>query len=209
MFNAMIAASLIASLVGSPVSAPAAATLSAPPSDRVVIDVVTVNGSGCPAGTASVTTASDNTAFRVTYSDYLAEVGGGADPTDVRKNCQLSLRVQVPQGFTFAIAQADYRGSAYLAAGASGLEQAGYYFQGSPQTTFVSHSFSGPFSDDWQTTDVAALVFAPCGLQRNLNINSELRVAAGTSSPGTTSFMRMNSSDGSVRTIYHLSWKQC
>jgi hypothetical protein len=186
---------------------------SSPPSDSIVIDVVTVNGSGCPADTAAVAVSPDNTAFTVTYSDYLAQVGLGAKPTDFRKNCQLNLLVHVPQGFTYAIAQADYRGYAHLEDGATGLEQANYYFQGSPQTTRIGHSFAGPVDNDWETTDavdVAALVYAPCGALRNLNINTELRVAAGTSNAKkTTSFMSMDSTDGSITTVYHFDWMRC
>ena len=184
-----------------------------PPSGNIAIDVVTVNGSGCPAGTAAVAVSPDNTAFTVTYSDYLAQVGVGAAPTDFRKNCQLNLLVHVPQGFTYAIAEADYRGFAALAAGATALQRANYYFQGTSPTAFVSHPFFGPMVDDWlnvDTTDVAALVYAPCGVQRNLNVNTELRVNAGTSDPSkTTSWITMDSTDGSVETVYHFSWKTC
>jgi hypothetical protein len=200
---------VVSPLLGSPQVTPD----SAPPSQRITVEVVTVNGSGCPAGTAAVAPASDNTAFTVTYSNYLAQVGVGAAPTDFRKNCQLNLRISVPQGFTYAISQADYRGFAALAAGASGMERANYYFQGTSPTTSISHSFSGPMIDDWQVTDmtdVAALVYAPCGEQRNLNVNTELRVFAGTSDQtATTSFMAMDSVDGSISTIYHLAWKEC
>jgi hypothetical protein len=213
MSSVFVIGSVIASLFAPSTAVPAAVPASPPPTERIVIDVVTVNGSGCPAGTAAIATASDNTSFTVTYSDYLAQVGVGASPTDFRKNCQLNLRVQVPQGFTYAIAQADYRGFASLAGGATGLERANYYFAGTSPTTSISHPFSGPLGDDWQTTDktdVAALVFAPCGESRNLNVNTELRVAAGSSNPAaTTSFMSMDSTDGSVRTVYHFAWKQC
>ncbi|WP_408610577.1 DUF4360 domain-containing protein [Lentzea terrae] len=41
-------------------------TPAAAPPGKVTIDVVTVNGSGCPAGTTAVATAADNTAFTVT-----------------------------------------------------------------------------------------------------------------------------------------------
>ncbi|HKT02645.1 MAG TPA: DUF4360 domain-containing protein [Rugosimonospora sp.] len=184
-----------------------------PPIDKIVIDVVTVNGSGCPAGTAAVAVSPDNTAFTVTYSSYMAQVGVGALATDFRKNCQLSIVVHVPQGFTYAIAEADYRGFASLMSGANSMERANYYFQGDPQTTQITHSFNGPFGDDWQasdTRDVAQLVFAPCGALRNFNINTELRVAAGTSDPKkTTSFMTMDSTDGSLSTIYHFHWRTC
>ena len=184
-----------------------------PPTDHIVIDVITVNGSGCPAGTAAVAVSPDNTAFTVSYSNYLAQVGVGSVPTDFRKNCQLNILVHVPQGFTYAIASANYRGFASLAAGATGLERANYFFQGQAPTAFVQHPFAGPFADDWQTTDstdLAALVFAPCGVQRNLNINTELRVSAGTSDPTkTTSFMTMDSTDGQITTTYHFAWMQC
>lgn len=184
-----------------------------PPPDKIVIDVATVNGSGCPANTAAVAVSDDNTAFTVTYSAYLAQVGVGAKPTDFRKNCELDLRVHVPQGFTYAIAETDHRGFAHLEPGASALQKASYYFQGMSQTTSAEHPISSPIDDNWQATDqvdVASLVWAPCGEERNFNINTELRVNAGTSDPTkTTSFVSMDSTDGSVKTTYHFAWKQC
>ncbi|MFC5957465.1 DUF4360 domain-containing protein [Streptomyces sp. NPDC005774] len=183
-----------------------------PPPDKIVIKVATVNGSGCPQGTTAVAVSEDNTAFTVTYSDYLARAGGASDPTASRKNCQLSLIVHVPQGFTYAIASADYRGFAALQPGATGTQRASYYFQGSPNTEYRSHPFAGPYDDNWQatdTTDWAQLVYAPCGVQRNFNINTELRVGAGTSSPDKVSFMTMDSTDGDISTTYHMAWKEC
>ncbi|MFD6231382.1 DUF4360 domain-containing protein [Streptomyces sp. NPDC060232] len=182
------------------------------PPGRITVDVVGVNGSGCPQGTASVAAASDNTSFTVTYSDYMAQTGAGSGGTDFRKNCQLALQIHVPHGFTYAIARADYRGFAHLQRGAYGQERANYYFQGMAQTTRRTHQFNGPYSDNWQASDQTEytdLVWAPCGEQRNLNVNSELRVYAGTSSPQALSFMSMDSTDGSVSTVYHFAWKEC
>ncbi|MEU3508421.1 DUF4360 domain-containing protein [Streptomyces longwoodensis] len=183
-----------------------------PPPDKIVINLATVNGSGCPAGTTAVAVSEDNTAFTVTYSDYLAQAGGTSDPTAFRRNCQLNLVVHVPQGFTYAVASADYRGFAALQPGATGLRRASYYFQGSSQTAYKSHTFTGALNDNWQatdTTDWAQLVWAPCGVQRNFNINTELRVTAGSQSPGKVSFMTMDSTDGDISTVYHLAWKDC
>ena len=149
MLNFLVAGGLAASLVVSPVANPAAS----PPSEKITVEVVTVNGSGCAGDSAKVAVAPDNTAFTVTYSEFLAQVGVGAEPTDIRKNCQLSLLVHVPQGFTYAIAQVDHRGFAYLEKGAKGLQRASYYFQGDSATTYLSHAFAGPMNDDWQTTD--------------------------------------------------------
>src|SRR5262245_9012162 len=184
-----------------------------PPDDQIVIDIVTVNGSGCPPGSAAVAVAPDNTAFTVTYSQYLAQVGVGSRPTDFRKNCQLNVAVHVPAGFTYAIARADYRGFASLAAGSTAMQRATYYFQGMPQVDFRTHTFAGSFEDNWQTSDVtdsATVIYHPCGQLRNLNINTELRVTAGTSNPATTtSFLAMDSTDGDINTVYHFAWQHC
>ncbi|WLW55370.1 DUF4360 domain-containing protein [Streptomyces sp. YU58] len=183
-----------------------------PPPDKIVIKVATVNGSGCPAGTTAVAVSEDNTAFTVTYSDYLAQAGGSSDPTASRRNCQLSLLVHVPQGFTYAIASADYRGYALLQPGASAVQRASYYFQGSSGTVYKNHNFTGALNDNWQATDEtdwAQLVYAPCGVQRNFNINTELRVNAGTQSSSKVSFMTMDSTDGDISTTYHMAWKEC
>ena len=183
-----------------------------PPPDKIVIDVATVNGSGCPAKSAAVAVSADNTSFTVTYSNFMAKVGPGAGSTDFIKNCQLNLRVHVPQGFTYAIAEADYRGFAHLEPGATGQEKANYYFQGMPQTTAATHKLDSPLDDDWQTTDttdVAGLVYKPCGEERNFNINTELRVGLGTSDPSKTSFVAMFSTDGGITTTYHFAWETC
>jgi len=215
MFGALAMGGAIASIVASTLAGPSAISpvLDHPPADKIVIDLVTVNGSGCPEGTAAVAVSPDNTAFTVTYSAYLAQVGVGALPTDWRKNCQLNLIVHVPAGFTYAIASTDYRGFASLQNGASGVEKAGYYFQGSPVTNYATHTFAGNYADDWSATDVnqvAELVWAPCGALRNFNINTELRVNAGTSNVKTaTSFMTMDSTDTAFATTYHFAWQQC
>ncbi|MFJ7154168.1 DUF4360 domain-containing protein [Streptomyces sp. NPDC101118] len=205
--GAVLAAGAQAPVAG---AAPAADPV---PAARVTVDLVQVNGSGCRPGSATAAVAADNSAFTVTYSEYLAQVGKGAKPTEFRKNCQLGLRVNVPQGFTYAIARADYRGFASLEAGAVGKQLASYYFQGMSGTAVRTHTFKGPQEGNWQasdTTEIQALEFAPCGAQRNFNINTELRVDGGTSdTANTTSFMAMDSTDGSLETVYHFAWKQC
>ncbi|MET9700532.1 DUF4360 domain-containing protein [Streptomyces sp. NPDC006529] len=209
---ALGAAALTLVAVTAPTATARAAGPAAVPPGRITVEVVGANGSGCPTGTADVAAAPDGTAFTVTYSDYLAQTGAGSSGTDFRKNCQLALRVHVPQGFTYAVARADYRGFASLQRGAYGQQRAGYYFQGASQTARTTHQFGGPYADNWQASDQtghADLVWAPCGEDRILNVNTELRVYAGTSGPQALNFMSMDSTDGSVSTVYHVEWKQC
>jgi hypothetical protein len=207
MLNIIAVAGMALSLF-TPVTQSADPWGDAPPTDKIVIDIVTVNGTGCKPGTAAVAVSADKTAFTVTYSTYLAGVGPSFKVTDGRKNCQLNLRVHVPAGFTYAIAAADYRGFADLAKGASGVERANYYFQGMPETVSQSHAINK--SDDWQFGDsvpVEALVYKPCGAERNLNINTELR--ANSTNKKLDSYVSMDSTDASINTEYHFSWLHC
>ena len=70
---------------------PGTAGAEAPSGARITLDVVSVNGSGCPPGTAGVAVLPDNTGFRVTYRDFLAEAGGNADPVDFRSFQKINL----------------------------------------------------------------------------------------------------------------------
>jgi hypothetical protein len=207
---AMLASVIALSTLSLSGPARAADTASAPPGGQITLDVQTVNGSGCPAGSAWVSMLPDNTGFRINYADYLAEDGGGTGPTSFRKNCQINLLVHIPQGFTFAIARADYWGRAHLEPGATALERANYYFQGSSDNSYVDHTFAGAYDGTWRATDATAtadLVWAPCGITRSLNINTELRVNSGSSS--RRSYMSMRASDGEVYTIVQFQWRQC
>jgi hypothetical protein len=196
------------------VAAPAAASARVPavprPTDRVVINVVKVNGSGCRSGSAAVAVSLDNTAFTVSYSGYLAQVGVGARKQDQLVNCSLRLKVGVPKGFTYTIDQTNYRGFAHLEPGATGREAAGYSFQGASATVHMNHAFTGPMDDDWQIDDAPLVAFEPCGKQRDLIIDTELAVDAGTSNQTTTtSMMAMDTADGTIKTTYRLAWKTC
>ncbi|ONI84142.1 hypothetical protein ALI144C_15750 [Actinosynnema sp. ALI-1.44] len=184
------------------------------PVGRVTVRVVTANGSGCPVGSTEVSVADDNSEFTFTHREgYVAKVGPGADPTDVRKNCQLSLDVRVPSGFTFGIVRAEYSGRISLAAGAQAWQGADYYFQGETPTARRVHPFTGPQRGDWSTTDVTdpgSVVFAPCGEHRYFNVNTALRVSAGSSNPQTTtSWISMDSPDRNPNGRFRFIWKRC
>jgi Domain of unknown function (DUF4360) len=208
VFNLLAVAGLTASLLVAPAAAPA--TTEATPPQGITFSVVTVNGSGCPAGTARVHTAADGTSFTVAYSDFVAEAGGSAGNTEFRKNCQINLQVNIPQGFTYAIAEAEYRGHARLQSGATAEQNAYYYFTGSSPTAETNYVLNGPYNGRWKNADraeVAALIYSPCGVRTNLNINTDLRVRAGTT--GSRDWISMDRTHGDVENIYHLSWKQC
>lgn len=200
MVGTAVVGSLVASLLG--VLPIAADPPTPPPTGRVVIDVVTVNGSGCPAGSASVAVAPDNTAFAVTYSIFGPLP---SPPTDSRKACALNLTVHPPGGYTYAIQEVTYDGSAVLGPGAVGRHRAVFGFVGAPPSPTppptTTHLVDGPYADDWQATDTidaASLIFAPCDRLRSLATTNAVDVT-----PVKSNFMTLDSA------TYRLAWRQC
>ena len=202
---AVFCAALFACLAIAPASA-RAATPSQPP--HFTVRLLTVLGSGCPYGTAAVSAPTDTT-FTVTYSNYTASAGGGADPGDFRKNCQLNVLVGVPSGFTFGIAGVQYRGFASLDTGARGTLQADYYYAGQPGTYPQNHSITGPMSNDYEFDDTQPVIaWAPCHFNNTVNVDTSLRVFQGTD-PSFFNLLTMDSTDVGIATIFHLSFRHC
>jgi hypothetical protein len=179
------------------------------PTDRVVIDMVQVNGSGCRKQSTAVAMSDDNASFTVSYSEYLVQVGPEASKGDNLKDCRLRVKVKVPKGYTYAIDEVDYRGFAHMQKGATAKLAASYAFQASKDVAYTNHTFATAGDDNWQVTDVEAARYEPCGKQRALNIETQLTLDPGKSDPKETSYLTMDSTDGHLRSVYKLVWKTC
>ncbi|WP_344904134.1 DUF4360 domain-containing protein [Actinomadura meridiana] len=182
----------------------------APAPRDVTIQVETILGSGCPAGTTKVVPTHNNAAFTVIYQKYMAWAGGEAPPTEFRRNCQINVKVNAPEGYTYAVVGVVSRGAAHVEKGATALRSTNYYFQGSSENVSVNHEINGPYDGAWRfrdRTDPAKRVYAPCGKERNLNINTQLRIDKGDSDAKKPSFIAMESTNADA--VYHLTWKRC
>jgi hypothetical protein len=182
-----------------------------PPAD-VRITNVAYAGSACPPGTASVTLAPEATSFTLVLDNSLARIGPEVPLPESWKTCRVSLTVAAPAGFTYAVASADYRGSAALAAGSRALQRATYAFEGDPAQVSTTREFRGPFAASWHVhdaTDAAALVWAPCGAERALEIDAQVRLATESADPTSTSSISMEMAGGGTAQTFHLSWRRC
>jgi hypothetical protein len=202
---AALGAALFSSLAVAPMPAIAAATADAP---SFTVRLLTANGSGCPVGSTAVSQLS-RSEFTVTYDQYTASSGGDASPLDFRKNCQLDTRVGIPAGWTVGVSEVDYRGYAHLGRDARGTVGASYYFAGLPGTARQGHRIRGATDRDYEFDDRADVVtWAPCRTAVGLNINTELRVYAG-SDDSYLNLLTMDSTDVSLATVYHLVFRRC
>lgn len=194
MAAAVVGLSALALLIPAPANA--AARLAEDP--VVKLDVKSVNGSGCPLGSSVVANVPDHTAFTLSYSAF--KVTGSS-----YKNCVVSINVEVPAGWTYAVYEVDNRGYGVLDPGASGRLVMNSWFTGFPWTLKADQTFKGPLDDFWQTTSTTpSLTWAPCNASFNLTLNNTLRVTGPT-----TSSMELFAQDVRVSTIFHLQWMRC
>jgi Domain of unknown function (DUF4360) len=174
----------------------------------ITLEVVSVNGSGCPGG-ADVKADRDGTGFRIKYSNFRVDApatSAATNPT-TRKNCQLGVEVSYPSGVTFAIASADYWGKVQLGASQKAKVGWNYYQQADTNNKRVERVINGPTSGTWATTHVAdELFWTPCGGSSEIiNINTELIVAG----KGKGNFISLSGSDADVNTLVNLEWRDC
>lgn len=182
----------------------------AAPPDRLIIDVLSASGLGCPG--ISIAAHPDQAGFDIHYPSMTAMVGIGASRLDLRRNCQLTLLVHVPSGFDLDLDRAELRGFTSLATGATAQVQSSVAVAGGPPITFAARSWSGPIDEDWlfsEGFDHAAIVL-PCRPQRGrLVLTTEVRADLGTSDPTTTTSIISVDEFGFGGASYRVSFPTC
>ncbi|KAH9474317.1 putative secreted protein [Psilocybe cubensis] len=171
-----------------------------------------VNGSGCPPGSTYYLLNPDRTAVTVTFSQFFAEAGPGIPISQNRKNCQLTLGVYVPPGFTFGIATVDYRGYYQLDKSVTAAQQSIYYFQGVVTQATARSDLTGPVDGADYTYrdafDLVSTVTSPCGVSSVLNIQSDLRVSNSKNTKGS-GYIATDSIDTALATTFNFQWQKC
>jgi len=181
-----------------------------PKSSEVHITGISYAGSGCTPGSVSGQLASDLTAVTLLYSVFTAETGPGQNAGASRKNCQLNIKLQYPSGWQFSVFKADYRGYAQINSGDTATCKATYYFQGDSNQVSSTLRIQGPYDDNYLKTDefgVQSTVWSPCAVEGLLNINSEVRISAATTSKKAQ--MTLDSTDLKFTQIHHIQWQRC
>ena len=177
----------------------------------VTINDIQYNGSGCPIGSVIENVSEDKKAFTLAFSEYIAEVGQGILRSASRKNCQVSVNLSFPQGWSYSVVSFDYRGYAFLDRNVTGTQKVSYYFQGDSRDAALSSTITGPYDDDFHYNDefdLLALVWSPCGIERALNLNTQIRVNNRRNRRGE-GFMTLDSIDGAIVHKYGIRWRRC
>jgi hypothetical protein len=167
-------------------------------------------GSGCPAGTASVTLSPAEDAISILFDAFAASAGGESNKRVDRKSCNLSIPVTIPQGYSVAVIQTDYRGFNYVPGSGAYTRLNTEYFWAGIRGPMFSKLFVGPQNKDFTTSNgiiAESLVWTPCGASVNLRVNTS--VMAQTNNRMDQTDIMVDSADITAGLVYHLQWRRC
>lgn len=165
-------------------------------------------GTGCPAGSASVSLSPDSKSLSLLFDQYVVEAGDGR--AIGRKNCNIAIPVRVPSGYSVSVFAIDYRGFVGLPSGSRATLNVDYFLAGQGRGVRSSKSFTGPRSTDYLTTDrlgMEAVVWTGCGANTILRANTSMMVQ--NNNRREMAMATVDSADVNAGLIYHLQWKRC
>jgi hypothetical protein len=177
--------------------------------NQIRLGTPSYGGSGCPAGSASVSVSPDQSAVSVLFDQFITEAGSTTGRRIDRKSCNMSIPVQVPQGYSVAVFQVDYRGYNAVPSGAQNRFESEYFWAGARGPRIV-RQFLGPINDSYTLTDnlvAQTLVWTPCGASVNLRVNASMMSMSNSRMNQTIG--TVDSADISSGLIYHIQWRRC
>jgi len=156
----------------------------------------------------SATLSPDATTLSILFDAYIVETGGQTGRTFDRKSCNVSIPVNVPQGYSVSIISVDYRGFNQLPPGAQSTFNVQYFFAGSQGPAFV-RNFRGPLTDEYlirNRLEVGAIVWSACGASPLLRTNASLSLRG---SGNQQAMATVDSEDVAAALVYLLQWRRC
>jgi hypothetical protein len=166
-------------------------------------------GTGCPAGTASVSLSPDQDEISILFDQFITEAGGASGRMVDRKACELSVPIHIPQGYSATVIQTDFRGFNLVSRGGMNRLNTEYFWAGQRGPSF-SNLYRGPQNEDYFATNgvvASGVVWTPCGLSTNLRIRATIMTQ--TNRQMEQSMMTVDSADITGGLIYHIQWRKC
>ncbi len=205
---------------------------------EVYIKNITAQGNGCPPTTARSVLSPDAKTMSVLFDEYISQIDTSQSIMD-KKDCELTIEVNIPVGWSYSLMSADYRGFAELDKNTMGTQEIVYMFGALadsvpvPQSgvvapssriptrnkvaTFSSRIVKGPFSGDYSFTHlvtVGEMPWSSCDsrVSRDLKIHTTLMTRSLTRGPTKEKGMAMitlDTVDAALAQKFDLAWKKC
>jgi hypothetical protein len=126
-----------------------------------------------------------------------------------RKACELSVPLEIPQGYSATVIQTDFRGFNLVSRGGMNRLNTEYFWAGARGPSY-SNMYRGPQNEDYFATNgvvASGVVWTPCGMSTNLRIRATIMTQ--TNRNLDQSMITVDSADISSGLIYHIQWRRC
>ena len=153
---------------------------------QVTIEGVKYAGSGCKAGTASVSYSKDLQTFTILIDKFEPTIGPDTTISNHVKNCNLNFQVNYPPGYQYTLYKYDYTGYFLLEPGDTLKQTSTYWFAGASSRRTFQSTLHGPYKGDYTFTDTLQSnlwVWSPCGTSGALNIDTQAALTSNNPKP--------------------------
>ncbi|MFI6100232.1 DUF4360 domain-containing protein [Lentzea sp. NPDC051213] len=182
-----------------------------PPADQVFIQSVTYAGSGCPAGSVAAALQDDRTSMRMAFDKFVASVGPDVQFSESRKNCNVVVKLRMPQGWHVAVPMIDYEGYIDLQQKVTArIRTAVYTPRTADRTTTFGSDWTGPIVSSFSVRDTVSaegVVFsANPGDTVLLHVNTQMHVDNAANKNGS-GLLTVDEIDHKTKLVLGLQWR--
>ena len=179
---------------------------------QIRLGIPAYGGTGCPAGTASVSLTDDQSILSVLFDQFVAQAPTPQGASFDRKSCNLRIPVSVGPGFQVALIAFDYRGFAAIPNGGRGNFEARYSYVGQLRPAIFRKSFQAGRADNYSLKNElisTTIDWSPCSTGKDLMLTVDANVLAMTNSMQQAAQVSVDSVDVSAGLLYSIQLRRC
>lgn len=179
---------------------------------QIRLGVPAYGGTGCPAGSASVSITDDQQILSVLFDSFVAEAPTMNNAQFDRKSCNLRLPVSVGPGYQVALIAFDYRGFAAIPSGGRGSFEARYAYVGQKRPAIFRKNFAQGYADNYSLKNElisTSIDWSPCSTGRDLMMTVDANIMAVTNSRREATNVSIDSVDVSAGLLYAIQLRRC
>lgn len=164
------------------------------PGEMAAESALAKGGTGCSTGTVAPVFADDRSSLTLIFNDMIADIGPGVPRQRSRRHCNVDVAMKVPAGWTFEVAEVNWRGLVDVDKGVRGVLAGQWYWDGEKQRgrgdmVVTKKVVDGPFSGSYLKNKAGEKdrggVFMSCTTKDvTLNINTVVRLQYGRDGRG-------------------------
>lgn len=169
-------------------------------------------GTGCPAGTASVSVTDDQSILSVLFDSFVAEAPTPQNSNFDRKSCNLRIPISVGPGLQIALVAFDYRGFAAIPYGGRGSFEARYAYVGQRRPAIFRKNFATGSADNYSLkNDLISTTWdwTPCSTGKDLMMTVDANILAVTNQQKEAANVSVDSVDVSAGLLYSIQLRRC